>query len=108
VGAQRRILIQRVPVRLVLVGPTTRKIGKPLEQLVAQEAQLASAGEAMTGHPPLPDHLPEVLDVYLEELGGERGSQDRWELLRRSHRREHPASVRCVSGFAKRMTTHPT
>jgi hypothetical protein len=55
--------------------------GQPLEQLVAQESELASAREAVGRELPLSHQPPEVLDVHLEELGGHRRGQDGRELV---------------------------
>jgi hypothetical protein len=84
------------------------QLGEPLEQLVAEEAQLASSGETVTRHPPLPDHLAQVLDVDLEELGRERGGEDWWEFLGRGGPFDHRASVRGAVLYAKRIPDQPT
>jgi hypothetical protein len=54
---------------------------QPLEELVAQEPQLAPAGEPVGRQLPLPDQSPEVLDVHLQQLGGHCRGEDGWELV---------------------------
>ena len=54
---------------------------QPLEQLVAQEAQLSAAGEPVGRQLPVSHQSAEVLDVHLEELGGHRRGEDRRELV---------------------------
>jgi hypothetical protein len=63
--------------------------GEPLEQLVAQEPQLATPREAVARDLALPHELPEVLDVDLEQLGGHRRGQDRRELAGMSGHPSH-------------------
>jgi hypothetical protein len=65
----------------------TGLVRKPLEELVAQEPQLAPAGEPVRWQLPLPDQSAEVLDVYLQQLGGHRGGEDGRELVHRQRGR---------------------
>jgi hypothetical protein len=71
----------------------TGQVGEPLEQLVAQEAELPPARKPVTRDAPFSDHLAQVLDVHLEELGGEGGGEDQRELLGRGRLREHRQSL---------------
>lgn len=72
---------------------------EPLEELVAQEPQLAAAGKAMAGDLPLTNQLAEVLHVDLQELGGHRRSEDGRELGRA---RRHYANDNAVGRVTPR------
>jgi hypothetical protein len=68
----------------VIAGAVDPRLGRqPLEQLVAQESQLASTGEPVRRQLSLPYESAEVLDVHLEQFGGHRRSEDGRELLHR-------------------------
>ena len=54
---------------------------QPLEELVAQEPQLAAAGEPVRRHLALTHQPSEVLDVDLEELGSHRRGENGRELV---------------------------
>ena len=63
-------------------GVVGRGLGRqPLEELVAQESQLATAGKPVGRHLPLPNQSAEVFDVHLEQLGGHRRGENGRELL---------------------------
>ena len=51
----------------------------PVDQLVAEEADLAPAGKAVRRHPFLAHHAPQVLDVHVQQVGRHRGGEDRRE-----------------------------
>ena len=50
--------------------------GQPLEQLVAEEAQLAPAGKPVGRQLLFSDQPAEVFDVYLEQLRGHGRGED--------------------------------
>ena len=56
-------------------------VADPGDELVADEPDLPPAGEPVRRDAVLPDHLAEVLDVHLEELGRLRGGEDRRDAL---------------------------
>jgi len=68
----------------VIAGGVASGLGRqPLEQLVAQEPQLAAAGKPVGRQLPLPNESAEVFDVHLEQLGGHRRGEDGRELRHR-------------------------